>query len=89
MAMNFGIGLGVFLLLMKALLIFDMLYPIITRIIFLSFGVALYLNKQKLSIYGEIVNNMMSGFTKNALAQNRTKRIGLALIAIAILYYFY
>jgi hypothetical protein len=89
MAMNFGIGLGVFLLLMKALLIFDMLYPIITRIIFLSFGVALYLNRQKLSIYGEIVNNMMSGFTKNALAQNRTKRIGLALIAIAILYYFY
>ena len=89
MAMNFGIGLGVFLLLMKALLMLDMLYPVVTRIIFISFGIALYLNRKKLSIYGEIVNNMMSWFQKNALAQDRTKRIGVILIVIAIVYYFY
>gem|GEM_PF-6196406 len=65
MAINFGIGLGVFLLLMKLLLMFDMLYPILTRIIFLSFGVALYINRKKLPVYGNLVEEMLSGFNKN------------------------
>jgi len=89
MAINFGIGLGVFLLLMKLLLMFDMLYPILTRIIFLSFGVALYINRKKLPVYGNLVEEMLSGFNKNWVNRDWTNRIGLVLIAITIIYYFY
>jgi len=89
MAINFGIGLGVFLLLMKVVLMLDLLYPIVTRIIFLSFGVALYMNKKKLVVYGDIVSEMMWSFNKPSIKKDRTKRIGLLLIAIAIIYYFY
>ncbi len=89
MAINFGIGLWVFLLLIKMLLIFDMLYPVITRIVFLSFGVAIYINRKKLTSYGNIVGEMMEGFNKSAINKDRTKRIGLVLIAIALIYYFY
>jgi hypothetical protein len=74
---------------MKTLLVFDLLYPVITRIIFLSFGAGLYISRKKLAIYGTIVSEMMSGFNKAATTKDRTKRIGLVLIAIAIVYYFY
>lgn len=88
-AINFGIGLAVFLLLTKALIIFDLMYGIVARAILVSFGIAIYFNRKSLWKYGEIIGEMMESFQKKELKKDRTKRIWLLLIAISIIYYFY
>ena len=82
MAINFGIGLGVFLLLIKVLLIFGLLYPLCTRIIFLSFGVALYTQRKSLATHNTIISEMFQWFSKEVLHKDRVKRIGLSTISM-------
>jgi hypothetical protein len=58
MIINFGIGLGILLLLIYVLSFVGLFYPIVTRILFLGLGGMIYLMKKKLAEYTPLVTSM-------------------------------
>ncbi|MDD3262859.1 MAG: hypothetical protein PHR61_03350 [Candidatus Absconditabacteria bacterium] len=87
--LSFGIGIGTFLILIKALASFTILYGAITRLIFLGLGVAIYFYRKELFGYQQILEENIEEFKITSLKRNPFLWIGLILIAISLLYYFY
>ncbi|MFZ2150417.1 MAG: hypothetical protein WAZ12_04565 [Candidatus Absconditicoccaceae bacterium] len=89
MFLNFGIGLGVMLLLVYVLASFGILYPILTWIFFVGRGFIIYKEKKILINYKNIISENIQDFKANELKNNRWKWIGFVLLIISIMYYFY
>lgn len=86
---NFWIWLWAFLLLIKLLLIFNLLFGIVSRILFIGLWIMIYLNKNQLSDYKIIIEDIFAWFKKTSVQKNPILRIAIILIAISIIYYFY
>ena len=89
MFLNFGIWLGVFLLLIKVLMIFDIFYAAIIWLIFIGFWVAIYYAKNSLKTYKEQTEEAIWEYKEHNLKNNPIKRVGIILIAFSIIYYLY
>lgn len=86
---SFGIGLWTFLIIIKALASFTLLYWAITRILFLGLWIAIYIYRKELLWYQELLEESISEFKISSLKKEPLLWIGLILIAISLLYYFY
>jgi hypothetical protein len=89
MFLNFGIGLGILLLLLYVISFVGLFYGGITWILFLSLGGMIYLMKHKLKEYTPLIATMFEGFNSYNLKKNRWKRLGIILLGISIIYYLY
>jgi len=86
---SFWIWLWAFLILIKLLATFTILYGVITRLIFIWLGVAIYFYRKELFWYQQLIEDELSWFKQNSLQKNPILWIWLVLIAISLLYYFY
>jgi len=89
MVINFGIGLGIFLLLIYILSMLTMLRGILIWAIFIGLGFMIRYMKQDMLPYQNILSDITQQFKKDALKEHRWKRIGLLLLAISLIYYMY
>jgi hypothetical protein len=89
MVINFGIGLGILLLLGYVLAFVGLFYPAITWILFLGLAGMIYLMRNKLKEYVPLVASMFEGFNLYNLRKNRWKWIGIILLGVSIIYYLY
>ena len=87
--LNFWIWLWSFLLLIKILISFSIFYGILTWIIFIGLGVAIYFTKKELHKYKTLVEEELTHFHQSSLKKQPILWIWLILIAISILYFFY
>jgi len=89
MFLNFGIWLWIMLLIVYILASLDILYPILTRIIFIGRWFMIYKEKKNLIKYKNIISENIQEFKYNELNTNRWKWIWLVLLIVSIIYYFY
>ncbi|MCK9467403.1 MAG: hypothetical protein M0P94_03680 [Candidatus Absconditabacterales bacterium] len=87
--LNFGLGLGIILLLSQTLMGFGLFHPIVIRIIFLGLAGMIWLMKNELKEDKNIISNLLSGFKLENLKKNRWQWIMLILVIFSIIYYFY
>ncbi len=87
--LNFGLGLGVILLLTQVLMWFGLFHPIVIRIIFLGLAWLIWLMRNELKQDKDIVGDLLSGFKLESLRTNRWQWIMLILMMFSIIYYFY
>jgi len=89
MVINFGIGLGFFLLLIYILTMVHLLLWAIVWIVFLGLGYIVYYMRKDLNIYKEIIIDITHQFTWENLKQNGWKRLGVILLGVSLIYYLY
>ena len=89
MLLSFGIGLWIMLLLVYTLASLSILYPILTRIIFVWRWFMIYKEKKGLIHYKNIISEAIQEFKSYELRNNRWKWIWLILLVISIIYYYY
>ena len=89
MLINFGIGLGVLLLLMYVITMLHLIRWILIAIIFVGLGFMVWYMKSSLEVYTHIIGEVVQEFRGPKLQANRWKWIGIVLLAISILYYIY
>ncbi|AHB41498.1 hypothetical protein P148_SR1C00001G0708 [candidate division SR1 bacterium RAAC1_SR1_1] len=87
--LNFGIGLGAFLLIIKVLVSFTILYGAVTWLLFIGLGVAIYFFRKDLIKYQLIIEEQFDSIKQSSLKKDPILWIGLVLVAISLLYYFY
>jgi len=87
--LNFGLWLGIILLLSQTLMGFGLFHPIVIRIIFLGLAWMIWLMKNELKEDKNIISNLLSGFKLENLKKNRWQWIMLILVIFSIIYYFY
>lgn len=89
MFLNFWIGLGIFLLTIKILASFTILYWAITWAMFIGLGVAIYYSKKELSEYATQIEEAFEPMKYQGLKKNGIIWVSVILVAISLLYYFY
>lgn len=87
--LNFGLGLGIILLLTQLLMWFGLFHPVVVRIIFLGLSWIIWLMRDELKEDKNIISNLLSGFKLENLKKNRWQWIMLVLVIFSIIYYFY
>ncbi len=87
--LNFGLGLGIILLLTQLLMWFGLFHPVVVRIIFLGLSWIIWLMRDELKEDKNIISNLLSGFKLENVKKNRWQWIMLVLIIFSIIYYFY
>jgi hypothetical protein len=87
--LNFWIWLWVFLLLIKIIASVGILYGAISRLVFIWFWVAIYFSRKDLWGYKALIEDIFSWLSLSSLKSDNLLRIGLILLGISILYYFY
>lgn len=87
--LSFGIWLWAFLILIKVLASFTILYWLITRLIFLWLWVAIYFYRKDLFWYQQLLEEHIEEFKLSSLKSQPLLWIGVILIGVSILYYFY
>lgn len=90
MLLSFGIGLSAFLLGIYVLLLLNILFPIVTWIIFVGMGVLAYIQRKSLSVYVQMLEGIFQDFSvKNLQGANARKWIGIILLVLSIAYYLF
>ena len=87
--LNFGLGLGIILLLTQLLMWFGLFHPVVVRIIFLGLSWIIWLMRDELKEDKNIISDLLSGFKLENVKKNRWQWIMLVLIIFSIIYYFY
>ena len=87
--LNFGLGLGIILLLTQLLMWFGLFHPVVVRVIFLGLSWIIWLMRYELKEDKNIISNLLSGFKLENLKKNRWQWIMLVLVIFSIIYYFY
>ncbi|HRU50281.1 MAG TPA: hypothetical protein P5155_02135 [Candidatus Absconditabacterales bacterium] len=87
--LNFGLGLGIILLLTQLLMGFGLFHPVVVRVIFLGLSGIIWLMRYELKEDKNIISNLLSGFKLENLKKNRWQWIMLVLVIFSIIYYFY
>lgn len=87
--LNFGLGLGIILLLTQLLMWFGLFHPVVVRVIFLGLSWIIWLMRDELKEDKNIISNLLSGFKLENVKKNRWQWIMLVLIIFSIIYYFY
>ena len=89
MIINFGLGIGTLLLIVYIIAMMRIFHGSITWILFLGLGFMIWFMRKRLTNYKEIITPMFEEFKLHKLKQNRWKRIGIILLWVSIIYYFY
>ena len=90
MIINFGIGLGIFLLFLSTLAMVHLFYGVIMWILFLGLGGMIwYMKSYLLETALPLFTNLFSNFSLNAVKQHRRRWVILILFAFSIMYYLY
>jgi len=89
MFINFGIGIGVILLLLYILSMMTIFYPAITWLLALWIGFMIRYMWKDLTEYKEIIVPMFEEMKLYKIKENKWKWIGIILLGLALMYYFY
>lgn len=89
MMINFGIGLGVFLLLIYVLTLTRALFPGVIRIIFLGLGSMIRYMRKPMNEYTDSLSSLFTHFRREHIRGNWMTWMGVILLAVTIMYYFY
>lgn len=89
MLINFGLGLGIFLLIIYLFAMVHLIRGIVIWILFLGLGYMVRYMKSDMLPYKEIISEIAHEFRSDKLRVNRWKWIGIVLLAISLIYYFY
>jgi len=89
MILSFGLWLGVFLFVIRYVIMLNIFFSWLIWLVFVGLWVLIYLQKKELTKYKDLVVGILSQFHYKQLKQNSRKWIGVVLVVLSILYYFY
>ncbi|MCX6822574.1 MAG: hypothetical protein NTX91_01065 [candidate division SR1 bacterium] len=89
MFLTFGIGIGILLLALYVLSMLTIMFPLVTWILALGLGYMIWYMRKDLVVYKELIVPMFDDFKLIKIKENQWKWIGLILLGVAIMYYFY
>jgi len=89
MFLNFWIGIGVLLLVLYVLSMLTVLFPLVTWIIALWLGFMIWYMEKDLWEYKKIIVPLFDDFKLHKIKENQWRWIGLILLWVVIMYYFY
>lgn len=90
MLLSFGLWLGAMMAIVHLLIVAHIFYPIASWLLFIVWWIAI--RKQRhisLSSYAENIQSILSNFQLSSLKSNKWLRVGLVLLGISILYFYY
>lgn len=89
MVINFGIGLGMFLLLVYIISMLTLLRGVVVWILFVGLGYMIRYMQKDMKPYEAIISQTVEQFNYAHIRANSWKRIGVILLAISLIYYMY
>jgi hypothetical protein len=87
--LGFSLGLGALLVLIHFLIIAKLLYPLITRVIFIGLVYVIYIQRKKLKEHSDILEKSLLSFKDSIHTTHIRKFIPIILFVASCMYFFY